>query len=509
MKTRMLLQWNRWQFLGSQLTLISVLFLYVLFPPASGVVMALIVVVWLASILAQLIGASLYDMIDQARLRGDFKVISKIMFLHLFHWVILMGLVIGAYRLAMQFLGLLVYVPAGSLILLFVGLDKLASTTLRAQATEVVVQAHAIRRTLLILVLGLGLLLRNQDVFDPVVLIGLMSAVLGSIVRLLIGHVQFYKESRFRRQFEDSGAKRSMLSLVGELAQRYARALMVVGFPFGLLLIAGIIVEWVLLPQRPATLTQSLLLLVAMIALARTVMFTVLPDTSQWQGYVRSGNHSTLREALSRLHEQVVYRSLILATVWFASGMLLGPSWTGSTVSLLATTGVLFTSTWYLLDQRLLRLASLPQQAIIVVMALFIFGGNAWLLSIYYPEISLLIGWVLSVAWLHLASLIVWTTSFDFELRIHFQQLGRMGLVVLAVLVLNGGIYWLLGQFPLGVDPLVEQLVFFSLFAIITSVVMYSLTYALGLHRSLQSKTELLHQLTTQFMDYEEEEAIW
>ena len=509
MNARMLLQWNRWQFLLSQLTLISVLFLYVVLPPASGIVIALIGVVLLATILSQLIGASLYDMVDQARLRGDFRVIRKTMMIHLLHWVIVMALILGVYRLAMQFLGLLAYVDAGSVVLVLVGLDKLASTTLRAQATPVILQAHAIRRTVLIVVLGTGVLVRNEDWFDTMILIGIMSAVLGSIVRLFIGHIQFYKEARFRRQFEDSGAKRSVVSLIVELAKRYGTAMIGVALPLGFVLMAGILFEWVLSPQRPATLTPSLLFLIAMFALARTMMTTLLPDTSQWQGYVNSANHSILRESLSRLQEQVMYRSLILATVWFASGILLGPSVTGSVASLLATTAVVLTATWYLVDQRLLRLATLPQQAMIVLMALLVFGLNSWLLSIYYPELSLLIGFVLSTLWIHLASLMVWTTSFDLELKVHVNQVGRMILVIIAVLVLNGGIYWLLGQFPLGVDPLVEQLVFFSLFAIITSVVMYSLTYALGIHRSLQSKTELLHQLTTQFMDYEEEEAIW
>jgi hypothetical protein len=120
-----------------------------------------------------------------------------------------------------------------------------------------------------------------------------------------------------------------------------------------------------------------------------------------------------------------------------------------------------------------------------------------------------MIGFVMSVVWLHTASLLVWTRSFAFELRIHLRQSVTMIGIVVAAILVNAGIYWLLRQFPLGVGQFVEQLVFLGLFAIITSVVIYSLTYAFGIHRSLKSRSEISQQLSNQFIDYEEEEAIW
>jgi hypothetical protein len=181
----------------------------------------------------------------------------------------------------------------------------------------------------------------------------------------------------------------------------------------------------------------------------------------------------------------------------------------GTLASLLLTTAVVVASSFYVLDGRLLWLLRASQQWTIVIVGLVIFGTNSWLMSMMYPELAVLIGYVMMVTWFHLATLVGMTQSIDFELRVHLNQSTRMIGIVVTSLIVNGGIYWLLLQFPLGVGRVVEQLVFLALFAIITSVVMYSLTFALGVHRSLMSRDQLMHQLKTRFMDYEEEEAIW
>ena len=509
MKTTWLSQWNRWQFLTTQLTLISVLFLYVLVSLKASLVLSLFIVIALSTILAQWISTSLYPLIDHARLQGDFKVMRNTLIIHLIHLLLGIGLFGASAVVMLQWLGGTSYSTLGLLVIAVVAIDKVLSATLRAQATSIVLQAHALRRLVLIAGLMIGLVVRLQPWLDVVLFVVLIAAPLSSLIRLVVGHAQMYKEFRYRRQFEDSGKQVSLLSLFVSLTSRYASSFVTVALPLGLLLVVGALMQAIGLAQTTASVKDSLLLFLGMIALARTLVATVLPTTSQWTPFVQAGNYSVLREQLGATSEQLLYRSLIFGVVWLGAGFVLGPTVYDSLALLLAAVAVVIVASFYLFDQRVLGLLRKREQWLIVLVALVIFAGNSYLLLIYYPEVALMIAFVMSVVWLHTASLLVWTRSFAFELRIHLRQSVTMIGIVVAAILVNAGIYWLLRQFPLGVGQFVEQLVFLGLFAIITSVVIYSLTFAFGIHRSLKSRSEISQQLSNQFIDYEEEEAIW
>jgi hypothetical protein len=509
MKTQWLRQWNRWQFLTAQLTLISVLFLYVVVVPNQSLMVALFLIVSGSTILAQWIGATLYERVDQARLNGDFRLLRRVIVVHNVHFLFGIAIVSGGYVLLMQWLALTQYVTVGVVLIGLVALDKVLSASLRAQATDMVLQAHALRRTVLIVGLLLGLVLRNETWIDNVMFGGLILAVSSSIVRLIVGHAQRYKEVRYQRQFEDSGKRQSHLSLLMEMCQRYATTLVHFVLPVGVVGIASVLYRFVIVVQQPENLARRIALLMAALALARLVVSTMLPEMLQWKQTIQSRNHSLLRDQAATMIEQVLYRSLIVGVVWFGTAVVLGPEWYGTFPSLLLSTAVLFLSSFYVLDGRLLSLLRASQQWTIVLVALVLFGTNGWLLSMMYPDEALLLGYVMMLVWFHLSTLVGLTQSIDFELRVHWNQSIRMITIAVTALVVNGSIYWLLSQFPLGVGRVVQQLVFLGLFAIITSVVMYSLTFALGVQRSLMSRNQVLHQLKTRFIDYEEEEAIW
>ena len=509
MKTQWLRQWNRWQFLMSQLTLISVLFLYVLLVPNESLVVTLFLIVTASSVLAQWIGTTLYERVDQARMNGDFRLLHRAVVVHNLHFAIGVTAFAGAFSLLMNWLDVPQYAIVGAVIIGLVALDKVLSASLRAQATEIVLQAHAIRRLLLILGLLLGIVFRNEPWIDYLLFASLIVAVESSILRLIVGHAQRYKEVRYQRQYEDSGQRQSLLSMMMELFQRYVSSVVHTVLPFGGVVIATIIYRFVIVPQGSNNVAGRVALVVAALAVARVVVATVLPDMLSWKQTMQSHHHSQLRDQAASMIEQVLYRSLILGLIWFGTGVVVGPALYGTLASLLLTTAVVVASSFYVLDGRLLWLLRASQQWTIVIVGLVIFGVNNWLLSMMYPELAVLIGYVMMVTWFHLATLVGMTQSIDFELRVHLNQSTRMIGIVVTSLIVNGGIYWLLLQFPLGVGRVVEQLVFLALFAIITSVVMYSLTFALGVHRSLMSRDQLMQQLKTRFMDYEEEEAIW
>ena len=509
MKTQWLRQWNRWQFLISQLTLISVLFLYVVFVPSESLVVTLFLIVTASSVLAQWIGTTLYERVDQARMNGDFRLLHRAIVVHNLHFAIGVSGFVGGYVLLMNWLNLTQYAIVGAVIIGLVALDKVLSASLRAQASEIVLQAHAIRRLLLILGLLLGIVLRNESWIDYLLFASLIVAVESSILRLIVGHAQRYKEVRYQRQYEDSGQRQSLWSMTMELFQRYATSVVHTVLPFGGVVIATIIYRFVIVQQGANNVAGRIALLVAALAVARVVVATVLPDMLSWKQTMQSHHHSQLRDQAASMIEQVLYRSLILGLIWFGTGVVVGPALYGTLASLLLTTAVVVASSFYVLDGRLLWLLRASQQWTIVIVGLVIFGTNSWLLSMMYPELAVLIGYVMMVTWFHLATLVGMSQSIDFELRVHLNQSTRMIGIVVTSLIVNGGIYWLLLQFPLGVGRVVEQLVFWALFAIITSVVMYSLTFALGVHRSLMSRDQLMQQLKTRFMDYEEEEAIW
>lgn len=508
MKTTWLRQWNRWQFLTTQLTLISVLFLYLMAALDSSLVIALFLTIAISSILSQWIGYALHPLIDQARLQGDFKVMRSAVMVHFIHLLAGLALFGASYSIALEALSIPRYINLGLIVIGLLALDKVLSATLRAQASAIVLQAHAVRRSVLLVGLISSLLLQAQPWNDLLLFVVLILSPLSSVIRQMIGYGQTFKEFRYRRQFEDSGKHQSLLSLFVTLTTRYASSLVQISLPLGLLLVLGL-TQLIALPEATDALTSALVLFLAVLALARTVVATCTPDMSPWREHVQTSNHAGLRQQLAAISEQLLYRSLILGLVWFGTGFVLGPNLYRSMPELLSSTAVVTVSSFYLFDQRSFGLFRPAQQWLIVVGAVVIFGLNSLLLLIYYPAIGLMIGWVMSVLWLHSASLVVWTRSFDFELRIHASQSAKMIGIAMASLLVNASIYWLLSQFPLGVGAFVEQLVFLGLFAIITSVVMYSLTYALGVHRSLKSRTELLQQLSTQFIDYEEEEAIW
>ncbi len=502
-------QWNRWQFLTTQLTLISVLFLYRIASLDESLVWSLFLTIVLSYLLAYWIGISLYPIIDQARLQGDFKVMRNTMLVHHMHQVAGIALFVGAVVVGLEWLDSARYTTLSSIVIGVVALDKVLSATLRAQASKIVLQAHALRRSVLILGLMIGLFVLAQPWIDWYLFGLLIATPVSSIVRLLLGHGQMYNEFRYRRQFEDSGNKRSLLSLLILLTRRYASTFVQILMPFGIVVVLALLSVVVALPQVMPSVISSLLLFVAVIALARTVNVTLLPDTSQWVQYVQAGNHVVLRDQLSIITEQLLYRSLIIGLVWFGTGFVLGPSVYNNVPMLLGSTAVVAGTSFYLFDSKVLGLLHPSQQWLIVLVAMVIFAINVSLLLIYYPTVALMISWVMSVLWIHSATLLVWTISFDVEIRVHLIQSAKMIGIAVTSLVVNAGIYWLLRQFPLGVEPFVEQLVFLGLFGIITSVIMYSLTFALGVQRSLKSRTELSQQLATQFMEYEEEEAIW
>jgi len=509
MKTQWLRQWNRWQFLTSQLTLISVLFLYVLYVPNESLVIALFVSISGSTVLAQWIGATLYDRVDHARRNGDFRLLGRAVAVHQLHLAIGIAMIAGGYVGLMHLLGLLQYSMVGVILIGLVAIEKVLSASLRAQATDIVLQAHALRRVLLIAGLLLGILVQDVAWVGELLFGGVIVAVTGSIIRLIIGHLQRFKEVRYQRHYEDSGRRESYLFVMLDLFKRYVHTFVVVGLSLGLVVITTVLYRFVIAEQGQSVLSVPLVLLVSAMAVARVVVATLLPDMVLWKQSMQSNNHSWLRDQTGSMIEQVLYRSLIVGLIWLGTGLILGPTLYGSLALLFATTAVMFVSSLYLLDVRMLSLLRVSQQWTIVLVGLVIFGTNGWLLSMIYPQLSLLVAYVMMAAWFHLSSLYALTQTIDFELRVHFNQSIRMMGIVGISLLVNGVIYWLLLQFPLGVGPVIEQVVFLGLFAIITSVVMYSLTYAFGVHRSLMSRDQLLHQLRTRFIDYEEEEAIW
>jgi hypothetical protein len=138
-----------------------------------------------------------------------------------------------------------------------------------------------------------------------------------------------------------------------------------------------------------------------------------------------------------------------------------------------------------------------------------IFLSNGAVLSIYYPTVALYVALGLLFGWWHIATLIEWTQSIGFEWRIHLRQSMKILTGFLLAMVANGLILFVVKRIPLGMDPSLEGIVFASLFVMITSVIVYSMSAILGLHPLTRSVRVFVQETKESLLSYEEEVSLW
>ncbi len=500
---------NHWHYLFSQLTLIGVLFVYWAQPVLPTGLPPLFFAGVLGFYLTWWIEQSLFLRIDQARLQGHFQILRKTMRVHGLPLILVTGGFVGLYALFMTLLGTASWVVWGAVLIVLMALDKTIGASLRFQASAVLLQAHGLRRLVLVAGLVVGLLALDTAWVNEYLFVVLIASNGVSLGRLVVGHLQYYKEFRYRRQFEDSGERQTMVSVLRALIVRYATTFD--GVFFAVLMLLTMV--WIDQTWRPVTSGETLprivMTLLVATALARTNRTTLVPDLQPWRDHARTGHHAPVRGELGLLLERLLYRSLLLTMAWVVVTMALPFAPFVSFADQSSGALVVFGAGFYLTSVRLNFLTPGRERWFRGVIAVLLFVVNTSVLTVYYPAHAVYIGLAISGLWWHAAQLAGFVHSIGLEWRVHAAQSGKIWGVMLTSIAVNVLIRYGLRQAPLGVTPGVEDLLLLVLFALVTSVVVYSLTMTVGVQRLLRSRDDGLQHLSQRFMETEEEEAIW
>jgi hypothetical protein len=504
-------RWNRWGVLTSQIALLAILFLYVLRDYPTTFLLAFALTILLAQTNHQWVHLSLDRLIDQANNKGNFKSVARLAWISqdyvLLGSILLAGIAFGSLWL----IGDLSYLIFSITIIVLAGFNASWRSTLRYHATPMIVQAVALRR--LVLIIG-GILIffldptTDQGDWLFILLIASLSI---SAFRLLVGHLQRYKEQRYRRQFEDSGQKESYLRLAKRLFQAYVNNASMVLLPVLMGLTISVVYRVVLSGFESQRGFNTLVVVFGFLLFAKLQVASLLPATHDWVTAFKTQNLSNVRDQLALIIERMVFRSavaaasvvfVLMATQVMLEGWILALMFIGITLGLV-------TLQVYVLQVQVHYLTRPMSRFIMDGLAGVILLSNALLLSIYYPDFALLISFGLMLGWWHVATLREWVDSMGFEWRIHFlQSLKVLSGFVIAVLA-NAAILLVVAQVPLGVDASIQGIVLAVIFVMITSVMVYSLNAVWGLNQTVRSLRVFVQETMDSIMSYEEEVSLW
>jgi len=504
-------RWNRWGVLTSQIALMAILFLYGFKLYSTTTMIAFTITILLAQAQHQWVHLSLDDLIDQANLKGNFKSVARLA------WVAQDYVVLGSVFLAgiafssLWLLGDLAYLVDAIVIILISGFNASWRSTLRYHATSTVVQAVALRR--LILIIG-GLVLfvidANAELGEWLFYL-LIIALSISALRLLIGHIQRYKEQRYRRQFEDSGVKESYLRIAKQLFQAYLKSSSMLFLPVLMILSISLIYRVVLSSFDSQNTVNTVMFVFAGLLFAKIQVASLLPAAHDWLTAFKTQNLSNVRDQLALIIERMVFRSatagvvivfVLMATQVLLEGWILALLFVGITL-------VLMMLQVYILQYQVHYVTRLSSRLLMDGLAVIILLSNAFLLSIYYRDWALLISFAIMLLWWHIATLREWVDTMGFEWRIHFLQSLKVLSGFVIAIVANAGILLVVAQVPLGVDPSIQGIVLAVIFAMITSVLVYSFNAVWGLNHTIRSLRIFVQETMDSIMSYEEEVSLW
>jgi len=454
---------------------------------------------------------SLDGLIDQANDKGNFKSVARLAWISQDYVVIGGVLLSGISFASLWLLGELPYALYSVAIILLAGFNASWRSTLRYLATSTIIQAVALRRLVLILG-GLVLFLFDSTIQQGQWLFLLVIIALSiSALRLMVGHLQRYKEQRYRRQFEDSGQKDSYLRLAKQLFQTYVRHASVVLSPVVITLLISGVYYVVLSTLDNQSGINTVVLVFGGILLARIQVASLLPAVHDWKTAYQSQNLSNVRDQLALIIERMVFRSALIGVgfvvVLMATQLLLDG---GLLALLFLGVMIVFTALQvYVLQQQVSYVTRSTSRLLIDGLAAIIFVSNALVLSIYYSAWAYLISFVFILVWWHVATLREWVDTMGFEWRIHLIQ-SLKGLSGFAIsIVANAIILYVITQVPLGVDPSIQGIVLAVIFAMITSVIVYSFNAVWGLNQTVRSLRVFVQETMESMMSYEEEVSLW
>lgn len=504
-------RWNRWGVLTSQIALMAILFLYGLKNYPTPLMLVFAITILLAQANHQWVHLSLDGLIDQANHKGNFKSVARLAWISqdyvVLGSVLLAGVAFGSLWL-MDDLTYLVYSIA---IIGLAGFNASWRSTLRYHATSMIVQAVALRRLVLIISGVVLFFLDSNAQMGEWLFILVILALSMSAFRFLVGHLQRYKEQRYRRQFEDSGQKESYLTLAKHLFQAYVKNASMVFLPVLMGLTISVVYRFVLSDIESQSDFNTVVLVLGFVLFAKLQVASLLPSAHDWVTAFKTSNLSNVRDQLALIIERMVFRSaLAAATIVFGlmatqvllDGWVLGLLFVGITLGLM-------TLQVYVLQLQVHYVTRLKSRLLMDGLAGVILLSNALLLSIYYPDFALLISFGLMLGWWHVATLREWVDSMGFEWRIHFiQSLKVLSGFVIAILA-NALILLVVTQVPLGVDPSIQGIVLAVIFVMITSVMVYSLNAVWGLNQTVRSLRVFTQETTDSIMSYEEEVSLW
>jgi hypothetical protein len=504
-------RWNRWGVLTSQIALMAILFLYGLRDYSSTVMIAFAITILLAQAHHQWVHLSLDGLIDQANHKGNFKSVARLAWIHQDYVVLGSALLAGISFLSLWLINDLTNVPYSMMIILLAGFNASWRTTLRYQATPIIIQAVALRRLLLI-VGGLVLFFFDPRAEQGVWLFLIVIVALSiSALRLLIGHLQRYKEQRYRRQFEDSGQKESYVKLATQIFQAYGKNASMLLLPVLMGLTISVVFRVVLSSIEVVSWFNTIVVVFGGVLFARIQVASLIPAVHDWATAFKTQNMSNVRDQLALIIERMVFRSalagVVLVVALIASQVVL-EGWILA-VLFLAATVVLMTLQVYVLQYQVAYLTRPTSRLLMDGIAAIVLITNAFLLTIYYPTWALLISFLLMLIWWHLATLREWVDSMGFEWRIHVIQCLKVLSGFVIAMVANTLILLVVAQVPLAVDPSIQGIVLAVIFVMITSVIVYSLNAVWGLKQTVRSTRVFLQETMDSIMSYEEEVSLW
>jgi hypothetical protein len=136
MNEKLMLGWNRFGILGSQIALVAMLFFYGFAPLSDRLLFPFLVSLLLAYAHHQWVQAAMFPLIDHATNHGHFKVLARLAWLHQDFVVIGSALLIGVWAMFLWIVGSLEVLVLGAVILVLAGLNGSWKATLRFHASS-------------------------------------------------------------------------------------------------------------------------------------------------------------------------------------------------------------------------------------------------------------------------------------------------------------------------------------------------------------------------------------
>ena len=500
--------WNRFGIIGSQIALMAVLFLYGFSSVSDRFVLAFLGTLLLATAHHQWAQASMHSLIDDATEQGNFKVLARLAWLHQDFVVIASALLMGVLALVLWTLGALEYIGWAAAIVVLAGVNASWKATLRFHATSIVLQASAIRRGILVVGGLVGWFWIDAVWFDIFAFVLVTVALATSALRLLVGHLQRYKEHRYRRSYEDSGVKASYVSLALRYVISYATASPVIILPVVMTLSTALVTRVV----TTATMNGPMLVLVfGVLLVANQQVASLRPAHEDWRVAWKAQNLSVLRDRLALMIERMLLRanlmSVMVVTVVIAFGLIQPVWWLAALYG--GVVVALMVLQVFLLERHVPFLFHPASAAWTHLFAAVLFLTNTLLLSVYYPGVALLVSLGFVFVWWYVATVIEWTLTTGFEWRIHARQNLKIMTGFVLAMITSGLIFFVIEQVPLGIDPSIQGIVLASLFVMITSVIVYSMNAILGVNTMLRSVRVLMEETKESLLSYEEEVSLW